>query len=172
MKPEGYELHQTPHSVAAELMRHVPLKPGDVVYEPFRGEGAFYQAFPDFVEKQWTEIAEGKDFRTHTGEYDWVVSNPPFKVDAWDKTPRNGNAFFPLVDYFTDRARKGVAFFGNDYCFASLFTPRRHALLNAKGWYVQRVVSCTVKKWRGRYFLIVLTREPNSMFQTLPGIWE
>jgi hypothetical protein len=166
-----YTFHQTPSALAAELMKHVPLTESDVVYEPFRGEGAFYNAIPTGLTRQWTEIAEGKDFREHTDTYDWVITNPPFKIDAWDKTPKNGNAFFPLLDYFTDRARKGVAFFGNDYCFSSLMTPKRFMHMRNKGWYIQKVITANVRKWRGRYYLIILTRDPCSTFATIEGNW-
>lgn len=168
---DTYTFHQTPAALAAELMKHVPLLTGDVVYEPFRGEGAFYDAIPEGCERAWTEIVAGLDFRDHGGEYDWVITNPPFKVEAWDKTPKNGNAFFPLLDYFTDRARKGVAFFGNDYCFSSLMAPKRFLHLQSKGWFIQKVVACNVKKWRGRYFLMVFARKPNPTFSCLEGNW-
>lgn len=168
---ETYEFHQTPKALAAELMKSVPLTSGDVVYEPFRGEGAFYDAIPTGCERQWTELAEGKDFRDHEGEYDWIVTNPPFRVEGWEKTPKSGNAFFPLLDYFTDRARKGVAFLGNHWCFQSLFVPKRLLHIQSKGWFIQKVVSCNVKKWGGRYFLIVFTKQPNAVFGTIEGTW-
>lgn len=170
MEPPAF--HQTPRDLAAELMKHIPIEKGDCVLEPFRGNGAFFDAIPEGCERKWTEIADGRDFRIMDDEpYDWVVSNPPFKVDGWDKTPRNGNAFFPLLDYFTDRARKGVAFFGNDYCFASLMTPLRFAKIQSKGWFIQKVVVCNVRKWRGRYYLVIFTRTPASTFVALPGNW-
>jgi len=55
-KDEVYYFHQTPEELCIELIKHVPLIQGDRVLESFRGEGSFYNNFPDFVEKDWCEI--------------------------------------------------------------------------------------------------------------------
>jgi hypothetical protein len=42
-----YQFHQTPRECAKDLIPFVPLVEGDIVVEPFKGEGAFYDYFPD-----------------------------------------------------------------------------------------------------------------------------
>jgi hypothetical protein len=93
-KNDVYYFHQTPQALCEELIKHIDLSNGDKVFEPFRGEGAFYNSFPDFVEKDWTEITEGRDYKEYTGEIDWVITNPPFRLD--DGVKRE-NAFFRLL---------------------------------------------------------------------------
>lgn len=159
-KDDTYFFHQTPQPLCRELIKQINLKEGDKVFEPFRGEGAFYNSFPDFVEKDWTEITEGRDYKDYTGDIDWVITNPPFKLD--DGVKRE-NAFFRLLKYYTTRAKKGIAFLGNDSCFSSL-TPKRLKELNESGWYIHNIVVCSIKKWRGRYFFIVFKKEPCAFY--------
>lgn len=160
---EAYVLHQTPPQCAIDLIAFVPLVAGDIVAEPFKGEGAFYDNLPPFVEKKWAEITQGVDYTT-LEDYDWVITNPPFRLETGTKRV---NSFWYLLDYYSTRARKGIAFLGNDKCFCTL-TPRRQKLLRERGWYFTKVVVCNIKKWRGRYFFFILEKKPNSFMEYLP----
>ena len=164
-KDDIYYFHQTPSELAIQLLATVPLIPSDVLYEPFKGEGAFYNNFPPANVKKWTELVENKDYKDFNEEYDWVITNPPFRLQ---EGTQRVNAFWLLLDYFTDRARKGVAFLVNDNCFSSL-TPLRLAKLKEKGWYIHFIKVCAVKKWRGRYFFIVFKKEPSNFYGYISG---
>lgn len=165
MDKETYLFHQTPKELAKDLMNFVPLVASDRVIEPFKGEGAFYDAFPAFVNKDWAELEQGKDYRELTGEYDWVITNPPFKLETNGKLV---NSFWFLIDYYTQRAKKGIAFLGNDSCFSTL-TPNRQAILKERGWRMTKVVVCSIKKWRGRYFFFILQKEGQGFMDFLPN---
>lgn len=158
-----YLFHQTPKELAKDLMPYVPLVSGDRVCEPFRGEGAFYNAFPPNCISSWAEIQQGKDFRDLSGEIDWVITNPPFKLEVPGKRV---NAFWYLLDYYTQRVKKGVAFLANDACFCTL-TPRRMKLLQERGFSITKIVVCSVKKWRGRYFFFLVEKRPNFLVSFL-----
>jgi hypothetical protein len=162
-KNETYYLHQTPKELAKDLMKFVPITNEDILYEPFKGEGAFYDAFPEHNTKLWAEINDGVDYKDITEPYDWIITNPPFRLDS--DTGRV-NAFWTIINYFSDKATKGMAFLGNDYCFSTL-TPKRLEILNNKGWYIQKIVVSSVKKWRGRYFFIILTKKENTFYNYL-----
>lgn len=163
-----YEFHQTPAALAKDLIATLPLLPTDKLYEPFKGEGAFYDNFPEANPKDWAEITKGRDFRTHETTYDWVISNPPFRVD--DFGTKKGNAIFPLIDYFTDRATKGVAFLVNDQGLGTL-TRNRRQVLRAKGWDITNITMCEVKKWRGRYYFITFQPSQQTCLSFLPGAY-
>jgi len=164
-----YLFHQTPALLAQDLMQFIPLSEGDVCYEPFAGEDAFYNAFPPFVSRTWTEITRGSDYKNHTAPYDWVITNPPFKVPN-DKGILK-NAIFPLLLHFATKATKGIAFLVSDYAFNSL-TPVRIAKMAKFGFYLKSLTTCAVKNWRGRYFFMVWTREPNSFLTCLTGTYS
>jgi hypothetical protein len=165
MTDETYHFHQTPADLAKELIKELPLVPTDILYEPFKGEGAFYDNFPTINPKQWSEITQGRDYVNHAEEYDWVITNPPFALNADTKKV---NAFWYLLDYFTSRAKKGVAFLANDRCFSTL-TPIRIQSLKEKGYSITGIKVCSVKKWRGRYFFIVLEKNKPAVLTHISG---
>jgi hypothetical protein len=160
---DTYIFHQTPSECAKDLIQHVPLQENDVVLEPFKGEGAFYNALPDNVNKLWAEIEQGVDYTSITESYDWVITNPPFRLDTNGKRV---NSFWFLLDYYTQRAKKGIAFLGNDSCFCTL-TPKRMELLKSRGWAITKSVICSIKKWRGRYFFIILQKDKQGFIHHL-----
>ena len=162
MNRETYLLHQTPEELAKELITFCPLQAGDLVIEPFKGEGAFYNNFPSNVVKEWAELEQGRDYMTLT-ECDWVITNPPFRLDTGTKRV---NSFWLIVNHYSTIAKKGMAFLGNDNCFSAL-TPRRLQLLKDRGWYIQKIVVCAIRKWRGRYFFIIFQKQESPFYTAL-----
>lgn len=172
MDKSGYELgsdmymfHQTPAELAADLIQFVPLEASDRCYEPFAGENAFYNAFPIAEDKKgWSEITRGRCYKDYDKEYDWVITNPPFKIPNEKGILKN--AIFPLLLYFAARAVKGIAFLVSDYAFNSL-TPVRIAKMKALGFYLQSLTTCAVKEWRGRYYFMVWSKTPTNFLTCL-----
>lgn len=157
-----YEKDQTPEELAKQLIQQIPIQQGDVLYEPFRGQGSFFNNFPSHCEKHWTEIKEDRDYRTFTEDVDWVITNPPFRMES------GKNCFFPLLKEFAPRVRKGVCFLGDMMCLNSL-TPLRQKELNGLGLYLSRITMCNVKRWRGRYFFLQFTKQKNDTIGYLEG---
>jgi type I restriction-modification system DNA methylase subunit len=162
-----YLEHQTPPELCKKLIALVPLEPQDRVFEPFKGEGAFYDNFPDNVVKDWCEIRQGRNYKDHTGEYDWVITNPPFRIEG-EESKKKENAIWKFLRYYSDRAKKGIAFLMNDNCFSCL-TPNRLKELNDKGWFIHSITCCSVKKWRGRYFWVILQPKRCDFYKHLIG---
>ena len=161
---EMYMFHQTPAELAADLMRFVPLEASDRCYEPFAGEDAFFNAFPVSLRTGWSEITRGRCYKDYDKEFDWVITNPPFKIPNEKGVLKN--AIFPLLLYFAARAKKGIAFLVSDYAFNSL-TATRIAKMEAMGFYLQSLTTCAVKEWRGRYYLMVWTKTPTNFLTCL-----
>jgi hypothetical protein len=63
---------QTPDWLAKGIVRH--FLPAGRRLEPCHGNGAFCRAMPCCDRY---DIAEGKDFMTAAGHWDWIVTNPP-----------------------------------------------------------------------------------------------
>jgi tRNA G10 N-methylase Trm11 len=140
------------------------LEPGDILLEPFKGEGSFYNNFPENTTNHFTEIEEGLDYKDFKQTVDWVLTNPPFRLETDTKRV---NSFYPLLEYFSDKVNKGIAFLANDRCFSTL-TPRRMKILEQKNLFLNKIVVCNVRKWRGRYFFIVFKKgEPSQFFDYL-----
>jgi len=165
MPDDTYLFHQTPVALAQALILRIPLEPHDTLYEPFKGEGSFYDHFPEGHSKDWSEITQGRDYKDYLGEYDWVITNPPFQLEEEGKRI---NSIWLLLDYFSQRAKKGIAFLCNDN-LPSTLTPLRIAKLEERGFAVESITICNVKRWRGRYFFIVLRKGATPCMTGLVG---
>lgn len=165
-KNEVYYFHQTPELLATELIKKIPFEDGDKVLEPFRGEGSFYNNLPTNVEKDWCEIVDERDYKDYNKPIDWVVSNPPFRLETG-----NGriNSFYYLLHYYASRVEKGIAFLANSSCFSTL-TPKRLKDLNQiYDLFITEIIVCNVKKWRGRYFFIIFRKGKSSFYKYIEG---
>jgi len=167
MDETTYLFHQTPEELAKLLIQHIDFCPNDLVLEPFRGEGAFYNHFPDTVVKDWCEIREGRDFKNYVGNVDWVISNPPFRLEQ--PNGKRVNSFFYLVDYYASRINKGIAFLAMDACFSTLTPIRLKELQEKHNLYIHNIIVCNVKKWRGRYFFMVFKKGECSFYKHVIG---
>jgi hypothetical protein len=161
---DTYNFHQTPSDLAKDLIALLPLQQTDVLCEPFKGEGAFYNNFPSDNPKVWAEIRQQKDYTQITEPYDWVITNPPFRLDNQEGRARNAVA--ELLLYFLQRARKGVAFLVSDYGLGTL-TPRRRKEIEALGFNLTSMTMCQIKKWRGRYYFLVFTKSQQTCLSYL-----
>jgi hypothetical protein len=164
IKDQTYYFHQTPFALAKDLMEFICYEDGDTLYEPFKGEGAFYNCFPVTTNNIWTEITEGKCYKEFTEEVDWVITNPPFKLPN-EKGERK-NVIYPLLLHFTSIAKKGIAFLVSDYGLNSLTTKRLNQMKEA-GFYLQKLIVCGIKKWRGRYYFMIFTKKPSDFISGL-----
>ena len=72
----------TPHLLARKLIRLLPLYDSAFIkiLDPFRGTGAFFNNFPEYTDKRWCEIDNGRDFFDCTDKVDWIISNPPYSI--------------------------------------------------------------------------------------------
>lgn len=71
-----HDLVMTPRELAREIVEH--FGPSGKILDPSRGEGAFYDCFPDDAEKFYCELSEGTSFFDFTEHVDWIVTNPPW----------------------------------------------------------------------------------------------
>lgn len=67
----------TPKPIAAKIISLCPFEGGQTVLDGFKGGGAFYNQYPENIEKDWCEIDEGRDFFDYRSPINWIVSNPP-----------------------------------------------------------------------------------------------
>ena len=68
----------TPRPLAKRIIDHFPLK--GRLLDPCKGDGAFYDQFPEGCQREWCEISQGKDFFEFKEHVDWIVSNPPYSL--------------------------------------------------------------------------------------------
>lgn len=80
LRSEPNNIFYTPIELAKFLIEQIDIKKSQLLCDPFKGKGAFFDNFPKENEKHWFEIAEGKDFFSNKQSYDWIISNPPFSM--------------------------------------------------------------------------------------------
>jgi len=167
MKDDMYYFHQTPKSVAKEIIDSIDWKDGEVVFEPFAGEGAFYNQLPENVNKYYTEIEEGLCYTTFDFDevkINTIISNPPFRIDG-------KNCFFKILEYFSKKDVDKIIFLCNDYCFTSL-RGKRMKKINDNGFYLNKITGVNIKQWRGQYYVLHFGRIPNLSFEYFLNTFE
>lgn len=101
----GNDVVYTPDALALSIIEH--FNPHGLICEPCRGGGAFTQYMPGC---DWYEIQEGRDFLQADGQWDWIVTNPPWsKVRpflAKSMSCAENVVFLCLVNAFFMRARQ------------------------------------------------------------------
>ena len=168
VKTNEYFFHQTPRKLAKDLIAQIDFSDVKNIYEPFAGEGNFYNNFPEGIPKFKSEIEDGEDFKDfdiQANNIDTIITNPPFKLDG-------KNCFFQLIMYFFNyNSIQNVYFLCNDACFGSL-TPSRRKVMEEEGIFINEITTCAVKKWRGRYYLVHFSRKKNDSFKYLLENYE
>jgi hypothetical protein len=75
-KANQTDLVMTNPSLAKVILDY--FNPTGIVFEPARGDGAFYNQMKD--PKGWCEITDGRDFFDYDRKVDWIVTNPPYSI--------------------------------------------------------------------------------------------
>jgi len=151
---------ETPRPLARRLIRLVSWSDGDRFYEPFRGNGAFYDAMPE--PKDWAEISLGRDFfkyKPFDGTCEHIISNPPFRTVI---NGRLSNAYISILERCMTIATKSIALLISHKIFNSL-TPIRLEKYKRQGWVITKIHVVNVKKWFGRYYFIIFERGYKSI---------
>ena len=153
---EGKSIVMTNPEMAKMLLKRIDFKEGDVLMECCRGDGAFFNNFPDYTKNEWCEINEGRDFLDYDGTVDYTISNPPF-------VPRK--LFWDFHLKAMDITKKEIYWLVNVSCM-NVFTPNRIKLMNDKGWFFNQFHIVQDKRWFGRYAFIKFSKEDKGIVTT------
>ena len=148
------DIVMTNPEMAKHLINTITFHKGDIVMEPCRGKGAFYNNLPDDIEKVWCEVNEGRNYFDFDGIVDITLSNPPF-------VPRK--LFWGFMLKSMDTTRKEIYWLINISAM-NVFTPKRLNIMKDKGWYIQSQYIVADKRWYGRYAWVKISKEPSNFF--------
>jgi hypothetical protein len=104
-----HDFVMTPPALAQKIVDY--YSPTGRLCDPCRGAGAFYTALQQRSREPvaWCEINESRDFFNHTGQYDWVITNPPwskFRAFLGHAMAQSNNVvFLATMVHFVTRAR-------------------------------------------------------------------
>ena len=155
---QSIKFHHTPLEIAKDIIKQVNYSKDDLVLEPFKGDGAFYNQLIN-CNKDYCEIDDGKDFFNYTKKVDWIISNPPFKILINNELK---NGLIPIIDHSINITTKGFGYLVNNNLFNSL-TVNRLNNWQDKGFVVSYIKVYEIKKWFGRWFFILFEKNKKSI---------
>ena len=132
-KKRKNDVMYTPVDLAVQAIATIPIEPNDILYDPWRGGGVFYENFPEENNKFYSEISEGLDFFECDKQCDWIISNPPW------------SCLTKVLEKCATVCRKG---FGIIILSTALST-RRITLMKEMGFVLTKIAVCEVKDWFG-----------------------
>ena len=150
-KPKDITFHYTNEQMVKDLIAITPLS-GSVLDA---GSGKNKVWYNNLVgEKYECELEDGCDFYKWDKKVDWIIGNPPFH-QSWKFTEKA-----------IEVADKGIAWLVNNQALNSHFTPRRITLMAEKGFYLNHIRVVADKRWFGRYYYLIFTREDKKFLST------
>jgi len=129
------DVFYTPLAVAKTHIGMINGQKDDVWYDPFFGQGAYYNQFSAPTgRKTWSEIALDRDFFTYSyGKIDVICSNPPYSM--LDEVLARSVAFQPRVISYL--------------LLHGAMTPKRMEYMKKAGYGLTSIYTTKVFKWYG-----------------------
>lgn len=137
------DVFYTPETLVKEHLELIMeyAKEGDKWFDPFFGDGVYYNAFQTDL-KMSTEIAMGKDFFDFKDEVEMIVSNPPYSMI--DRVLEHSISLKPRVISY-------LIGMGN-------LTAKRIEYMNKQGYGLAKLHMTKVFKWYGMSFIVVFVK--------------
>ena len=145
-KVSSQDIKNTPIELAKKLIDMVEFDTTDILYEPFKGTGNFYNNFPKENKKIWDEILDNKDFFKSNKTCDWVITNPP-----WSKITT-------ILDKLVNICNKGFALLVH----SMTLSPTRIKFINDNGYSIINYHMVRVKGWFSHAVFIICKKMPNN----------
>jgi hypothetical protein len=127
-----------------ELVREF-VKENDIIFEPFYGDGRYYDKFNCFNKNtthEWTEICLDRDFFTYDKNVDVIISNPPYS--CIDKVLEKSVSLNPhTISYLIGHHN---------------LTNKRIEFMNNAGYSLVKLHFTKVNKWYGMSLICVFTK--------------
>ena len=140
---------ETPIETVKELLALISFVESDFVVDVGSGKNKIWFKNIPTKRKEELELDEGKDFLEYNKQVDWIVGNPPF------------NKLIEFSFHSTKLCRKGFGFLISNARLNQI-TARRLNLLAEKGFYLNKIHITEIKKWFGRYYFIVFTKNKSD----------
>lgn len=141
----------TPLKLTKLLISLVPLKKGEIILDPAKGQGVFFNSFPEDTINQATD-----DFFNFTKKQHWLITNPPYsKLDKWLK-------------HSCEISIKGFAYLLGLHNL----TPRRIEMCEKMGFGITKIYLCKVFKWFGISAFIIWQKNKRGIIKYNRIVWR
>jgi len=151
-KNPDVSFHYTDEDLAVDCLKLVDYSEEDIVLDVGRGDNWVWFNNIKSKNKDWVEIEDGKDFFEYNKKVDWCVGNPPYKL------------LWKMIEKSCDISNKGFGFL-IAINGMNMMTPKRLEWLKQRGFFLSKIMVVTCKRWYGRYFFVIFSRN-NGGFLT------
>lgn len=131
----------TPDRVAKLMIEITDIKEDDIVLDPCRGGGVFYDNLPP-CKKEYCEIEEDIDFFNYQGKPTVIIGNPPYSI--WDRWLKKTLEINPEKICY-------IFGYGN-------LTPKRIGELNNAGYGIKKLMFLTIDWWFSCSWVVVFEK--------------
>ena len=148
-KERDISFHYTNENMVKDLIKLTPIKQQNSVLDAGSGKNKVWYKNIKNYDKYECEIENNCDFYKWSKKVDWIIGNPPFS-SGWK-----------FLEKASIIANIGIAFLGN-INFYNCLTPVRLTKLKEKGFTIKHIHIIADKRWFGRYYYIIFTKENNN----------
>tara|TARA_E500000318_G_scaffold13276_1_gene12389 strand:+ start:5266 stop:5778 length:513 start_codon:yes stop_codon:yes gene_type:complete len=139
----------TPLELAKKHIDMIDFKEGDLVLDPCKNDGSYYNQFPENVEKDYCEILEDKDFFSYEGEPDIIIQNPPYSM---------------LTNWFQKNLDLKPRIFSMLIGIHNL-TLKRWRMCREAGYGITKFKLLKVKEWFGLSLIVVFEKDKEDIIE-------
>jgi len=150
-KVKDITFHYTQEEMVKDLIALTPINAEHTALDAGSGKNKVWFKNLPCLKKYECEIEDGDDFVQCDLKVDWVIGNPPYH-QSWKFTEKA-----------IEIAESGIAWLVNNQALNSHFTPRRIELMQSKGFYLKNIHIVADKRWFGRYYYLIFTKEISSL---------
>lgn len=152
MKIKDITFNYTNEQMVKDLIKITPIKETESVLDAGSGKNKIWYKNLNNKDKFECELEDGIDYLSDWEQkIDWVIGNPPFHL---------GWKFF---EKSLEIADVGIGMLGNLNFMNSTCLPNRLEKAKEKGFYLQHIHIVQDKRWFGRYFYLIFTKQENNI---------
>jgi len=150
LRDKPNDVFYTPLNIALKLIEMTELKDDDLVLDPSKGLGVFYDNI-NVINKNWCEITDGVDFFEYDKPVNVIIGNPPFSL--WKK----------WLDKSIELNPNKIA-----YIIGCInLTKGRIKLMEKHNYFITKCCITKVNNWFGNTLLVVFEKNGKPLFDTI-----
>tara|TARA_R110001599_G_scaffold65002_1_gene183284 strand:- start:2295 stop:2843 length:549 start_codon:yes stop_codon:yes gene_type:complete len=136
----------TPELLSKEIISLFDFKDNQIILDPCKGNGSFYNNYPDNTINEWCEIDDDKDFLKYNKRVDYVISNPPYSI------------LNKFIDKCIEICDIGFGFLLHQH---ALTLPRFNKL-EKNNFFLTKYHQCKIWEWYGHQVFVFFEKKPKN----------
>jgi len=156
LKKSSNDIIYTPKPVAELMIEFCNIQENEIVLDPCKGGGVFYDNLPNNCIKKYCEIEEGIDFLEFNEKVDLIIGNPPYSI--WNK----------WIEHTIKLNPKKICYIMNSFNL----TDKRVLYLIENGYNISKFHILKIQWWFGYSFIVIFEKNIKSIISASPVIYN